>query len=146
MFYEYLSGDDPNSSKNGAFDILWGRWPQWSELMPYTWIKEGGRIAQFTNMHRVGGGWSIFPLKNKKLELATDYHLLFAPENTYAGEAGFSEDGHFRGQLVTAVARYAINEHIRTHIIGEAFFPGNYYSSLQNDPAFYLRYEVIFAW
>ncbi len=37
--YEFLSGDDPGGDDQ-AFDPLWGRWPQWSELMVYQWPLE----------------------------------------------------------------------------------------------------------
>ena len=38
---EYLSGDDPDSKdRDEMFDILWGRWPRWSELYIYSFIPE----------------------------------------------------------------------------------------------------------
>jgi hypothetical protein len=78
--YEYLSGDDPSSqSTNEAFDILWGRWPQWSDLYVFSMIKEK-RVSDWTNLHRLDFGWTIKPAK--KLEMIVDYMPLFAPQNS----------------------------------------------------------------
>ena len=77
--YEYLSGDDPSTDTNEAFDPLWARWPQWSENYVYTYAMET-RIAETTNLHRVYGGWEFNP--TKKTEICTFYNLLFADENT----------------------------------------------------------------
>ena len=57
---EYLSGDDPDTNTNEGFDPLWGRWPQWSELYVYTWVKES-RIAEQTNLTRFGPSWEANP-------------------------------------------------------------------------------------
>jgi hypothetical protein len=32
------------------------------------------------------------------------------------------------------------------HLLGEAFFPGNYYDDTKNDVAVFARYEVTFTW
>ena len=141
--YEFLSGDDPRTGKDEQFNLVWGRWPQWSELLVYTWIKET-RVADVTNLHRVYTGWTFKPIK--PLEFSTDYHLLFADENTLRDNANFSNEGLFRGQLLTALLKYKFNEHVAGHLIGEMFVPGNYYSKLAQDTAFYARYEIVFTW
>jgi len=143
LAYEFLSGDDPDTDTIEEFDPLWGRWPQWSDLIVYTYAPET-RIAYVTNLHRLGAGWSFNP--TKKLEMCTDYHLLFADENTRAGQAGYTNSGDFRGQLVTAQLRYTINPHIKGHLTGDLFCPGNYYDATKNDTAVYLRYELVFTW
>ncbi len=53
---EFLSGDDPDTAANEAFDPLWGRWPQWSELMIYQWPLDS-RVGQATNLMRLNLGW-----------------------------------------------------------------------------------------
>ncbi len=143
--HEYLSGDESTTGKDEGFDILWGRWPQFSELYVYTWIPEtGGRIADPTNLHRFGFGGSINPTKN--LQLFADYHLLFANHNNMSANPGFSNNGKFRGQLIAAVMKYQFTEHITGHLLGEVFFPGNYYSHEMNDVAVMVRYELTFSW
>lgn len=141
--YEFLSGDDPDSSTNGQFDPLWGRWPRFSELLIYTFAGET-HLAEATNMHRLSIGWTARPHKN--IELFSTYQLLFAAENTFRDKPGFSADGKFRGQLVTAVLKYKFNENISGHLLGEAFFPGDYYDDSRNDPAFFARYQLVFEW
>jgi hypothetical protein len=144
--YEYLSGDDPHSrGTNEAFKLLWGRWTRWNEIIGYGWsATKEGRARDLTNMHRLTTGWSLNPVP--KVELAADYHLLFAAENTFAGTAGFSEAGAFRGQLVTLLAKFDITKHLKAHILQEYFFPGNYYAAPRDDPGVFLRGELYFTW
>lgn len=140
--YEFLSGDDPDNERNTAFDPLWGRWPQWSEMYIYTWATET-RVSEATNLHRFGPGWQIEP--TEKLTILADYMLLWADENTYAGRPGFSESERFRGQLITAIAKYRFNRFWSGHLMGEYFVPGNYYAVPRDDSAFYLRAEMVFT-
>lgn len=141
--YEFLSGDNPGSKgQDEAFDPLWGRWPQWSELFIYTMIGET-RVAEITNLHRIAFGWQAEP--TEKLTLAADYHLLFADENTFRDRPGFSASGRFRGQLLTGILRYKFNRFLSGHIMGEYFWPGDYYAPPRDDPAAYLRIELMFT-
>ena len=76
---EFLSGDDPKTGKDEMFDILWGRWPRFSEGYIYSYIYEtGGKVAQLNNLGRVGGGWSIDPIKG--MTFSAIYNAWFAPE------------------------------------------------------------------
>lgn len=145
--YEVLSGDDPDSSTIEQFDPLWGRWPQWSELLVYTDANEN-RIAETTNLHRINVGWSANP--TKQMELQANYHALFAYDNSEAGRAGFSTGDDFRGHLFTALLRYKFNRYLSGHLLGEYFIPGNYYQEIDNTPletreddAAFLRAEIV---
>ncbi len=141
--YEYLSGDDPNTAgRDEAFDPLWGRWPQWSELLVYTYAAET-RLSQVTNLHRLGLTWNAKP--TEKLELLANYHFLLADENTRGGTAGYSAGGDVRGHLISAVLRYKFNSHVSGHLTGEVFLPGNYYAAPRDDTAAFLRAEVVLA-
>jgi hypothetical protein len=138
--FEYLSGD---TNQDKGFDILWGRWPQWSEILANTWALET-RPAQYTNLYRVGWGWALNP--SDKTEFSLNYNLFFANQNPKAGTAGFSDNAKFRGQLLTALLTYKFNPHVSGHLLGEVFAPGNYYDDFRNDVALFLRYEVVFTW
>ncbi len=141
--YEYLSGDDPSTSTNEQFDLLWGRWTRWTKSYTSTYSKET-RSKEIANLYRLTGGWAAKLSKNIKLYL--DYHLLFAAENTRKDKPtsiSFSQHGKFRGQLITAQLKYKYTKHISGHLRGEALFPGNYYSHSNRDPIFYLRYELM---
>jgi len=141
--YEYASGDDdPDSGTDTQFDRVWGRWPQFSEIIIREYVLET-RVADVTNFHRVGAGWSCNP--TKKLEVIADYNLLFADKNTLQGSPGFA-DGCFRGQLFAAWLRYKITPRVSTHVMGEVFCPGTYYDDSRNDPAIFVRYEIQFTW
>ena len=145
--YEFLSGDDPDSQNcNEAFDPLWGRWPQWSELYAYTDALERGRPGELTNLHRLGFGYETNPCK--VLNFHANYHLLFADENSQrANAARFSNGGAFRGQLLEAKLSYKLSPHVTGHLVGEYFVPGNFYNeNVLNDPAIFLRYELTFTW
>jgi hypothetical protein len=145
--YEYLSGDEPDSGKYEGFDILWGRWARWTDLYAYTFaFEQNGRIADYTNLHRIGPGWGISPCD--KVTIDTDYYLLFADQSANVSAPGtnpqaFSSNGFFRGQLIESVLAYKLNKHISGHLKGELFFPGNYYSDNNNDIATFLRAEVV---
>ena len=75
--YEYASGDDPGSSDNEQFDLLWGEWPRWSELLIYTAAFET-TPAELTNLHRANIGHR-FNL-NKQWTITGDYHALWADD------------------------------------------------------------------
>jgi len=74
------------------------------------------------------------------------YHIVFRDENPYAGTTGFSSDGCLRGQLLTGLLTHKFNEHVAVHLLGEAFFPGDYYDNTRNDVAFFLRAQLTFSW
>jgi hypothetical protein len=145
MDYEFVSGDDPSTKgTNEAFDMLWGRWPRWSELYIYTYAMDGG-VAANNNLHRLAWGWQMSPMQNMQLSL--DYHLLFADENTYGGiKPGFSQSGKFRGQLLTWWLRYKFSEHLSSHVMAEVFGPGDYYTPQKNSTAAWVRWELLFSY
>jgi hypothetical protein len=138
--FEFLSGDDPNSKNDEMFDVLWGRWPRWSEIGLYSYAAEA-RVGQEANLVRFGPGWSCAPTKN--LDLSANYYALFAPESTPTREASatlFSNNGNFRGHFVQAVLKYKFSPHLSGHLWGECLFPGDYY--VHRDPTPFLRAEI----
>ncbi len=43
------------------FDVLWGRWPRWSEMYNiYSYVQET-RVGQTANLYRFGPTWSLSP-------------------------------------------------------------------------------------
>jgi hypothetical protein len=146
LVFECLSGDDPNTKgTDEMFDVLWGRWPRWSELYIYSYINETGKkIAQINNLMRIGGSWSVSPLKN--LIFSTTYNALFAPEATPTRtvNAGlFSQDGNFRGHYLQAVLKYQFSKHVSGHLWNECIFPGDFYT--HSDTMSFLRAELLFT-
>jgi len=142
LMYEYLSGGE-HPAEN--FDRLWGRYPQWSEVYNGYVDSIEDKPAESSNLHRVGLGWSVEP--TKKLEMLTSYSLLFADDNYAKGTAtGLSDSGCFRGQVGSWLLKYTINEHVKGHLLGEVFGPGDFYTDSRNDVATFLRFEIVFSW
>ena len=137
--YEYASGDDPDTSDNEQFDPLWAEWPRWSELYIYTYSRET-MIAESTNLHRINIGHKFSP--NKQWQICTDYHLLWADENTNQTSSFISPSNKFRGQLITCWAKYKFSPKLFGHLLGEYLIPGNYYEKDFRDDAFFLRFNL----
>lgn len=131
LYYEILSGDDPNTEDDEMFDILWGRWPRFSEGYIYSYINEnGGKVAQINNIQRVGFGWSLNPMK--QMTLSAIYNAWFAPEDV-ATRARipnlFSGDGSFRGHYLQTILKHQFNKHVSAHLWGEFIWSGDYYAT-----------------
>lgn len=144
--YEYLSGDDPSTSADEAFDPLWGRWPQWSELMIYQWPLES-RVGEATNMHRVNLGveTQVHPTTTFML----DYHALWADQKTTRTAAqmvNISGEDRFRGHLFTAWLKTKLSKHVSGHLVGEYLLPGDYYAENRRNDSFFVRAEVTLTW
>lgn len=143
---EYLSGDDPDDRTDQAFDPLWGRWPQWSELMIYQWPLDS-RVAQATNLSRLNLGWAAQVHPSTLLTL--DYHALFANQESTRSEAqrvNISGDGRFRGHLLTAWLKAELNQHLAGHLVAEYLDPGDFYAANRQDDAYFLRAELVLHW
>jgi hypothetical protein len=141
---EFLSGDDPNSGgTDEMFDVLWARWPRWSEMYIYSYPMEtSGKIAQMNNVGRVGPMWTFSPMKN--MAFSVMYNALFAPESVptrTVNRSLFSMDGNFRGHYVQAILRHKFSNHLSAHLWGEWVWQGDYYA--QRDVMTFLRAEVL---
>jgi hypothetical protein len=140
---EFLSGDDPNTkNKDEMFDILWGRWPRWSEAMPFYYANEtSGRMAQMNNLGRIGASWNITPIKDTTFSAM--YNALLAPEQTptrAVATAQFSNNGNFRGHYVQAVLKHQFSKHMSAYVMGEGIWQGDYYA--QRDLMTFVRAEI----
>jgi hypothetical protein len=143
LSFEFLSGDNPNTGSDEMFDVLWGRWPRWSEIALYSYAAET-RIGQQANLNRFGPTWSLFPVKN--LEFSASYYALFAIEDIPTREASstlFTNDGQFRGHFIQAFLKYKFSQHLSAHLWSEFLFPGDYY--VNKDLMTFLRAEVMFT-
>jgi hypothetical protein len=141
MSYEFLSGDDPRTARMEQFDVLWGRWPHWSELYNIQSYTLETRVGQTANLHRIGPGWSITPLKN--MNFTADYYLLLADQNrnpTLANAALFGS-GIFRGHYLQAILKHKLSDHLSGHLWGEFVWPGDYYT--HRDLLSWFRAEIM---
>ena len=151
MSFEFLSGDDPQSGNDEMFDLLWGRWPRWSEIGLYSYAAET-RVGQEANLIRFGPTWSLNPIK--AMEFSASYYALFAQTDTPTLGATqtlpandprrlFTNNGNFRGHFASAVVKYKFNRYVSGHLWSEFLFPGDYYVNRVAMP--FLRAEVAFA-
>jgi len=141
---EYLSGDDPGTTgKDEMFDILWGRWPRFSELYITSYIMEtGGKVAQLNNLLRLGGSWTTTPVKGTTFSVT--YNAMFAPQHTptrMLNAALFSQSGGHRGQLLQLVLKRQLTKNVSGHLWAEFFAQGDYYA--RRDTMTFLRAELM---
>ncbi len=146
LIFEYLSGDDGSTpGKDEMFDILWGRWPRWSELYIYSYVQEtGGKVAQLNNIQRLGAGWTLNPMKD--MTVGAYYNALFAPQSDPTrtlNASRFTDEGNFRGHYLQLVLKHQFSKQIAGHLWGEWVWQGDYYS--QRDVESFLRAEVQFT-
>jgi hypothetical protein len=138
--YEFLSGDNPNSKTDESFDLLWGRWPRWSEIGLYSYAAET-RIGSEANLHRFGPSWSFTPVKD--LDFTASYFALFS--DTQAATRGptslFSDNGNWRGSFLSGLLRYKFSKHVSGHLLGEIQFPGDYY--VNKTTMYFVRPEIM---
>jgi hypothetical protein len=151
MSFEFLSGDNENTSNDEMFDVLWGRWPRWSEIGLYMFPGET-RVGQEANLLRFGPTWTLNPVKD--LEFSASYYALFSQTDTPTLGATqslaptdarrlFTDTGNFRGHFAQAVLKYKFSPHMTGHLWSEFLFPGDYYT--HRAMMTFLRAEVMFT-
>jgi hypothetical protein len=143
---EFLSGDDPNTKgTDEMFDVLWGRWPRWSELYVYSYINETSKkCGQMNNIIRFGPNWTVTPIKNTTF--SATYNALFSPVETPTRQQNatlFTDNGNFRGHYIQTVLKHKFNEHVSAHLWAELVWMGDYYQN--RDLMSFLRAEVLFT-
>ena len=146
--YEYLSGDDPDTDgTDERFNTLWGDWPQTQrggDLQSYVWAFEGEGLGNVSNLHRFGIGHSFKPHQN--WTLGTDYNLLWADQNSFIGGAPggrtVSDNGLFRGHMLTGLLTYQCCKQFRTQFLVDYFIPGGFYASPGGDESLFARVNM----
>jgi hypothetical protein len=144
MVFEFLSGDNPKTGNDEMFDVLWGRYPQWSEMYNiYSYVNET-RVGQTANLIRFGPTWSVDPIKDMNFSLT--YNALFADQDVPTQAtvpSDFTGTGDFRGHYLQAVLKYKFNKHLSGHLWGECLFPGDFYAS--RGMMDFLRAEIMYT-
>jgi hypothetical protein len=144
VVFEFLSGDNPGTKTDEMFDVLWGRYPQWSEMYNiYSYVNET-RVGQTANLIRFGPAWSLAPIKDMNFSLS--YNALFANQDVPTQATvptSFTGTGDFRGHYLQAVLKYKFNKHLSAHLWSEFLFPGDFYTS--RSMMDFLRAEVMYT-
>ena len=141
---EFLSGDDPNTKgTDEMFDILWGRYPRWSEMYIYSYINETSKKnGQMNNIIRFGPNWTCTPVKDTTF--SATYNAMFAPVDTPTRQQNsslFTDSGNFRGHYLQTVLKHKFNDHVSAHLWAEFVWMGDYYQ--QKDLMTFLRAEIL---
>jgi Alginate export len=139
----YLSGDDPETSKDEGWNPLWSRWPQYSELYVYAFDTDGA--GRWSNLNMPYIDFSISPIEKLRIDLLLGY--MWAPEDNGAG------GGNDRGLLITCKNSFTLKKKLFTskdklsgHLLFEFLEPGNYYTDDQQDhTASFLRAELSYS-
>jgi hypothetical protein len=148
LMYEYLSGDNTNTSQSEKFDTLWGDWPQYQrggDLQSYLWTFEGA-LGEVANLHRTGLKHSFKPSKEWTME--TLYNLMWADQNEQTKSAAasdtpaYSANSYFRGQMITGLLTYSCCKNFKTQFLLDYFIPGSYYDQSNRDHAIFARVNM----
>ena len=146
--FVYLSGDDPNTSKNENFDPLFSRQPYWNELLIYVQIYEFIRDA-----YAIPGYWSNSQLYMAKvgMELSPDTKLDLSYQywrsNEWAqplpNQSAMFAHGYERGHLPTLFLTHKFSKNVDAFFQYQYFFPGDFYASDAKNGQF-LRWQLQF--
>jgi hypothetical protein len=150
---EILSGDDPKTKgTDEMFDILWGRYPRWTEMYVYSYIYETSKKnGQMNNIIRFGPNWTCTPIKDTTF--SATYNAMFSPVNTptravssslFTGTTAANDgNGNFRGHYLQTVLKHKFNDHVSAHLWSEFVWMGDYYT--HRDMMTFLRAEVLYT-
>ncbi len=135
----YLSGDDPDTKRNEAFNPIFSRYPFISELMIYCFDTEGA------------GNWNniIHPRATVTAKYAS-HTLMLAGGPVYAEERNGAGGGRDRGMLYIAQWNFPIFAGSKEGcgktsgcILAEILDPGDYY--LSDHTAYFFRWQITVA-
>ncbi|MCZ2073709.1 MAG: alginate export family protein [Bryobacteraceae bacterium] len=138
--YWGMSGDDPvTSTRYEGWDPLFARWPKWSDLYIYSYIREQG-VGYWTNtwLWQIEAGYS--PWKRMKTSFTCYDMNAFHPFN--ADPMSYS-DGKHRGRQYQARGELNVNDHWRGHILYERHLPGSFHAG--HSSGWFFRMEVIYS-
>ncbi len=138
----YTTGDDPGSKDYEGFDTFYAEWPKYSEGLvyqlydPFFPVKGGNDpdLGAWSNMIIAQAEVGCSPVEEMGLSLT--YQHLWADEDNGLG------DGDNRGDLVTGMLTYNFNEYVSGHLLGDYFWPDDYYPD-DADDAFFARYQLM---
>ncbi len=139
--FAYLSGDyDKEKGVQEGWNPLFSKWPWISELYLYAYAIEAGEPAYWTNTQLLRTTLDL--TLSPKTTLSISYNYLRANESL-GDFAPFFGDGKERGHLQQVILQHNFNENISGHLWWEYFIPGDFYSSNNQDPSLFFRWEIM---
>lgn len=139
--YMYLSGDDPDSDTNEAWNPLFSHWPGLSEVYAYMLTSEK-EIGYWTNTQLYNLAVTLKPTEKLCIKPAINY--LMANENTFrADSANYSYSSKSRGWNPQVLVTYKFNDNVQGHLLFDYFHVQDYYAPHKDD-ALLFRWQVEF--
>ena len=150
--YAFMSGDDPNSTDNEGWDVFYGGWPQFGDLLAWKYVNVGGlnslaNVYNYTKLSSTPGEAVYSNLQimtigasaklMEKLSGNLSYSNLTFDE-TYAGV-----DDDF-GDYYQANLKYQYNKQLSFSLYGALLAPGDAFTAPATDNATELYWETDF--
>jgi hypothetical protein len=140
----YLSGDKNRgvNEDDSAWNPLWSRWPQVSNLYVYNFMYGAGYWSNLLYPHLQAGA-TVGPAH--RLSASTG-PMCAAVEDDLGGGGGslYGWLGTLRYDFLICKGIFGKRGDIYGHIMGEVLEPGDYYTS--NETAYFVRWELSFQY
>jgi hypothetical protein len=149
--YAFMSGDDPSTSDNERWDVMYGGWPQWGDLLAFKFLNVGplNIISSYDptyNDHSSTGGEAVYSNIKiatiggqakliEKLSVDLSYSLLTIDETTM--------DDNF-GNYYQATLKYQYAPPLSFSLYAAMIDPGDAFTSPNTDKAYEVFWEVDF--
>ncbi|NOY69872.1 MAG: alginate export family protein [Deltaproteobacteria bacterium] len=148
--YAYLSGDESNTTDNEAWDVYYGGWPQFGDLLAWAYVNLGaggpatGRGEQYNRMSSTGGEAAYTNLsmpmigvstKCGKLSCKVSYTKLSFDETS----AGQSDDF---GDYYQFQAKYQYSKHLSFATYAAMIDPGDAFVAPYDNAAYETFWET----
>ena len=135
--YIYLSGDDPDTSKDEKWNPLFAGWPWLSNAYIYVIGGEHG-IAYLTNLSRLKTGLNVSLTSKTHIKLY--YNYLRANEDPTSPAPYLSHNSKERGHLYQIKLTYNFTKRLTGSINFEHMIPGKFYAN--DDSAHFIRTQI----
>jgi hypothetical protein len=148
----YLSGDDVSTSENEGWDVMYGGWPQFGDLMAWMFVNigDGNALSGVYNYNRLSstGGEAVFG----NLRMAT-LGGSFAPVKDFTVSASYSSLAFNEtyagvdkslGDYYQTALKYQYNKQLSFSIYGAFLAPGDALDATDMDNASELYWETRF--
>ncbi len=139
----FLSGDDPDTSKNEGWKAIYQRLPTPNAVIGYIFKStEKKTFADWTNIQLYRLMATFTPFKKTSVTLGYDYAVAF---EKLAGGSAYRGDGYVRGHCPYFAIKYKINKNINTSFKYWYFIPQDFYVDT-SDPATFASAEIAFKY
>jgi len=120
-WYLYLSGNDPESENFGAFNNLYGGYPNDDELYLNTLARESG-VSMYTNLNLLGAYLEF--KQPSKYNIRFWYHLMKA---NHLVEGDFFGEGKNRGHMIMLKAMAEVGKNLKLYYMFEYLWTGDFH-------------------